>query len=81
MPTITIPKKMKQAEELIAIPRREYDELLSFKRLIPTFKPTRADLRALARGRKEFQEGKYVSWHELKRELAHLRSRSRKKQT
>ncbi len=32
MTTITIPKKIRKEEELIAIPRKEYEELLQIKR-------------------------------------------------
>ncbi|MEK7541583.1 MAG: hypothetical protein AAB533_01915 [Patescibacteria group bacterium] len=32
MPTITLPKRIKDAEELIAIPRKEYDDLLLLKK-------------------------------------------------
>ena len=79
MPTLTYPQKVKRNEPFVTIPRKEYEELLSFKRVIPVFKPTKSEIRALARAKKEFANGDYVSWQELKHELANLRSRPRKK--
>ena len=66
-------------KDVVTIPRKEYEELLGFKKLIPIFKPTRADLKILARGRKNFKEGRYTEWQKVKDELAHLRHRPRKK--
>lgn len=81
MPTLTYPQKVKETSRYITIPRKEYRELLSFKKVIPVFKPTKSELRALERARKEFDSGNYVSWEELKHELENRRSRSRKKAT
>ena len=80
MPTLTYRQKVKKEQHFVTIPRKEYEELLSFKKaMIPVFKPTKSEIQALARARKEFESGDYVSWQELKYELANLRSRPRKK--
>ena len=81
MPITTAPRKIKKTEQFVTIPRKEYEELLIFKKLVPVFKPTKSELRALERGRKEFEDGNYVSWEELKHELADRRGRPRKKTT
>ncbi|MEK9209544.1 MAG: hypothetical protein AAB926_01805 [Patescibacteria group bacterium] len=70
--TITIPKELARSGNLVLIPQAEYEELL-FKakgEKIKTYKPSPAELKALERGRKEMQEGKYILWHELKEKLA-----------
>lgn len=69
MTTITVPKKLEKEKELVVLPRREYEQLLEIKKTLDITKPTKLELRAITRGRKEMREGKYISWHELKREL------------
>ena len=84
MPTITIPSNINAKEQLIAVPKRTYEEFLVWQKKIKsakTFKPTKSELRALARARKEFENGNFVPWQELKHELANLRSQSRTKAT
>ncbi len=70
MTTLTIPKKLAGEEELVVIPRKDYEEFLALKKIVRFVKPTKTELRVIARGRKEIREGKYTSWHELKKELA-----------
>ncbi len=79
MTTITIPKELK-GDDLIAIPRKEYEELVEFKKkMAPTFKPTKAELRALEQGRKNFKNGNFIEWRRLRDELDnHYRRSSRK---
>lgn len=81
MATVTTLKRIKKISALITIPRKEYEELLSLKRTIPFFKPTKAELRALALAREDFKKGNYISWQALKHELANRRSGPRKKTT
>ena len=81
MTTITLPKELTNKGELVIIPRKEYEEFLSLKKLIPIFKPTRYDLRALGQGRKEIRDGQCVEWRILKYELENLRNQSRRKTT
>lgn len=68
MTTVTIPKNYVDTEDLIAIPRSDYEEFLVLQKPIKkakTFKPTARDLRVLARGRKEFAEGRFIPVSEL----------------
>jgi len=72
MTTITIPKKNTKAEELIAIPREEYEELLDLKKsvkAIKEFTPTAAQKKDLAEARKEYERGEYVTLEQLEHEL------------
>lgn len=75
MNVITIPRKFIQRGEFIIIPKQEYKEFVQWKRAFrfPVVKPTRAELRAIERGRREIHEGKYVEWSKLKQELARRR--------
>jgi len=73
MAVITIPKELARKEDLVVIPRSEYEEFLALKRVIPSVKPTKAELKIIRRGEREFREGKYVEWGEIKRGLARRR--------
>ena len=79
---MTVQTLIKQAQQsgLVIIPRKEYDELLGLKKNIPTFKPTKAELKAIARGEREFVQGKFKPWDEFKNELErhHRKSRSKR---
>lgn len=68
MTTITIPKKLANRDDLVVIPRREYEKLLAFKK-IKEFAPTAAEKKALARARKNFVKGNITTLKELKNEL------------
>jgi hypothetical protein len=74
MARITIPKKLVQRGDLVLVPKQEYEEFLAFKR-IREFTPTLAQKRALARARRDFAKGRYVTLEELRRELDRRRSR------
>jgi hypothetical protein len=72
MATITIPRKITKGEELIIVPRKEYEEFSQWRGVIKTFKtfsPTPAQKRALREAREDYKKGKYVSLNELKRQL------------
>lgn len=72
MPIITIPKEVAKNKELVAVPRNLYDEFVEWQRKIKsvqTFRPTVAEKKALARARKNFAEGKYITFAQLKHEL------------
>lgn len=75
MTTITIPKKVIPGKELVAIPRKEYEEYLQWQkavkppRVFKTFKPTIAELRDLKRAREDYKKGKYMTIDELKQQL------------
>lgn len=69
MSVITIPKKLRQKEDLVVIPKSDYKEFLELKKVIQIDKPTTAEIRVIKRGRREIKKGKYVEWEKLKQEL------------
>ena len=72
MPTITIPKEIKKSEDLVAVPRRTYEEFLAWQRKIKsarTYTPTAAGKKALARARKNLVQGKFMTIEELRHGL------------
>ena len=80
---MTVQTLIKQAQKsgLVILPRKEYEELLDLRRSVPIFKPTKAELRAIERGEREFREGKFKPWSEVKNELARNRRNKRTKRT
>ena len=70
MGTVTIPKELTKKGDLVVIPRSEYEEFLSFRRAFRITQPTKAEKRAIDRGRKEFRQGKFIALEKLKNELA-----------
>lgn len=70
--TLTIPKKLTQKGELVVIPREEYEVFSEWKKAlrIRVVKPTKSELAAIRRGRREIKGGKYVEWKKFKQELA-----------
>jgi len=81
MTTITISKKITKEKDLVIIPRREYEEFLELKKIIPIVKPTHSELRAITKGRREMQKGHYITWQKLKHELAHSHNQDGRKTT
>lgn len=72
MATVTILKELAERKDLVAVPRSTYEEFLVWLKQVKsakTFKPTKAELRALARGRKNFAKGNYITLKELENEL------------
>ena len=72
MTTITIPKKIAKGADLVIIPRKEYERLLISKKIVE-FTPTVAEKRAIARGRKNFKKGNFLTIDELKNKLGFAR--------
>ena len=68
MDTITIPKKLAQNDDLVVIPKSEYESLIKLKN-IKEFKPTNTQKEALARAERNFKSGKTMSYNELVRRL------------
>lgn len=68
MNTITIPKKMAQSDDLIVVPRKEYESLLQLRK-IGEFNPTSAQKKALIRAENNLSRGKTLSYNELIRKL------------
>ena len=72
MTTLTIPRQLAQQGDLVLIPRSEYKELLSLKKAFRIVKPTKSDIRQLARADREIKAEKFKPWSQVKRELANL---------
>lgn len=68
MSTITIPKKIAGKDDLVIIPRKEYEALLEFRKL-KEFTPTATQKKALLRAENNFRRGKTFSYHELIKKL------------
>ena len=84
MTTITIPKKITTEQELVAVPRRLYEEFLTWQEMIKskkTFKPSLSEKRAILRGRREISEGKYITLEDLSYELANQNFKQLKKKS
>ena len=62
---IEIPKELSKNQDLIIIPRSDYEELLTLKKIFKTYKPTLSDKRDLKRAREDFAKGNYVTLAEL----------------
>lgn len=69
MSTITIPKKLTKGEELVVIPRKEYDEFSQWQKTVKYFNPTSAQIKALRKAQEEYKKGKYLTLDELKHKL------------
>ena len=78
---MTIQTLIKQAQNsgLVIIPRKEYEDLLDLKKAVSTFKPTKAELRIIARGEREFIQGKFKPWNEVKNDLERYHRKRRSK--
>jgi len=72
MNAITIPKSSFAKGDLVVVSRAEYEELRA-RPPVREFKPTKADLAALARMRKNRAAGKLIPFDVLKRDLASRR--------
>jgi len=68
MNTITIPQKLAGRDDLVVIPRREYEALLELKKF-KEFKPTPAQKKALTQAESNFRRGKTLSYYGLVKKL------------
>ena len=68
MVILTIPKKLTRRDDLVVIPRREYEALIELRK-IREFVPTAAQKKALAGARKEYKAGKYLTINEFRQRL------------
>lgn len=66
--SIIIPKKIASQDDLIIIPRKEYEALLKLKKF-KEFTPTVAQKKALVRAEYNSQKGKTLSYHGLVKKL------------
>lgn len=72
MATITIPRDFPSKENLVAVPRKLYEEFLAWQRRFKstrTFKPTATEKKSLVRARKNMQRGDYLTSDDLRYEL------------
>ena len=68
MTTVTIPKHLEGRKDLIAISRGVYADLIELERQVKsrrTCKPTKAELAAIKRGRREYALGKFTPLEKL----------------
>ena len=68
MDTITIPKKIASKDDLVVIPRKTYEALLSLKKCKEFF-PTAIQKKALVKAEQNFRKGKTISYHDLVKKL------------
>lgn len=68
MNTVITPKKITSRNDLIVIPRKEYEALLELRKF-KEFSPTAMQKKALARAESNFRRGKTLSYHELVKKL------------
>lgn len=74
MNTITIPRSLIKNDDLVVIPRKEYNSLLELKKVIAIVKATKSELAAVKRGEREIKRGDFAFWSKLKHDLAHSSS-------
>ena len=75
MDVITIPKKLAQKGDLVMIPRKEYEILVSRQpRVIRVVRLTPAERRAIKKSKEELARGEYVTIDELVHESGGSRS-------
>ena len=68
MNTITIPKKLANKDDLVILPRKEYEALIELKK-IREFIPTATQKKALARARINRKAGNCLTIDELREKL------------
>jgi len=75
MATITLPKKLiKENDDLVAIPRREYEEFLRLRlEKIPKVKLTSTQKKHIDEARKNMAKGNYLTIDELEQKLGIIR--------
>lgn len=68
---ITIPKELAEKGELVLIPRVDYEEFLRLKKIIPGFKPSASEKRAIKDARKELRKGQYLTIKQFQHAMGH----------
>lgn len=72
MVVVVIPKELNKEKNLIAVPHKAYEEFLAWQKKVRAAKiynPTAAEKRMIARARRNFTKGNYVTWEKVKHEL------------
>ena len=68
MTAVTIPKHLEGRNDLVAIPRSVYEDLVDMERQVKSrrvYKPTAAELRAIKQARRRYAKGQYSLLSEL----------------
>ena len=68
MRAVTIPQKLAEKDDLVVIPRKEYESLLELGK-VREFTPTSTQKRALAKAENRLRRGKTLSYRELAKKL------------
>jgi len=66
---VAIPKELSKNEDLIVMPRSDYEEFLQLKKIIPLVELTFSERKAIKEAKKEIKQGKYSTLKQLKDEL------------
>jgi len=72
MLTITIPEKLAKKDDLVVIPRKEYEEFAKWRDVIKSFRiftPTPTQKADLKKAREDYKKGRHLTFNELKRRL------------
>lgn len=67
MATITIPKKLIRNDDLVVIPRREYEKLVRF--WANTERLTKSQKQAISKGFQDIEQRKFFTSKQVKNEL------------
>lgn len=65
----TIPKNLVLKDDLVIIPRADYEEYLELKKIIPVIKLSKSEKKAVESGRRQIKRGEYINLKGLKNEL------------
>ena len=68
MQTITIPRQLATQDDLVVVPRKEYEALLGLREF-KEFIPTAAQKKALANAEKNLKQKKTLSYDDLVKKL------------
>ena len=68
MQTITIPRQLANQDDLVIVPRKEYEALLELREF-KEFIPTAAQKKALANAEKNLKQKKTLSYDDLVKKL------------
>ena len=69
---ITIPRELANKDDLVIIPRKEYEEFFQWRTTMKSFRiftPTPALKRDLKKAREDYKKGNYMTVNEVKRKL------------
>lgn len=67
MATITIPKNLIKNDDLIVLPRKEYEKLIHFR--ANTERLAKSQKQAISKGFRDIEQGKFFTSRQVKNEL------------